>query len=129
MTTKKNDGLSGIATAERAVHLKTPKSEVDVMPFLLNPQNSSFDAAHKYLVLSREVLIAGKWKLLMSQPSFKSQNNGWKDNDVLVPTGAVKPSSECCAAYGTFPSRLRPRASIVTNAIKALVARIFANVH
>jgi hypothetical protein len=27
------------------------------------------------------VLIAGKWKLLVSQPHFKTQNEGWKDKN------------------------------------------------
>eukprot|EP00041_Stephanoeca_diplocostata_P018292 m.382106 g.382106 ORF g.382106 m.382106 type:complete len:730 (-) comp20970_c1_seq32:2839-5028(-) len=51
---------------------------VNVWPMLMDPQSYQIDSAHKYLVLSKEVVIAGKWKLLVSQPHFKSQNNGWK---------------------------------------------------
>ena len=39
------------------------------------------DAVHPALVLSKEVLIAGRFKLLVSQPFFKTQNNGWKRRD------------------------------------------------
>ena len=38
-------------------------------------------AVHQVLVLSKEVLIAGHLKLLVAQPFFKSQNNGWKDQN------------------------------------------------
>ena len=43
--------------------------------------NSAPDAVHDALVLSKEVIVAGKWKLLVAQPNFKSQNNGWKGSD------------------------------------------------
>ena len=58
-----------------------PLDGTNVWPFLLHPDNASSDAAHPYLVLSKEVVIAGRWKLLVSQPYFKSQNNGWKQPD------------------------------------------------
>ena len=58
-----------------------PLDGVDVMPFLLAPATSAPDAAHEYLVLSKEVVVAGKWKLLVSQPAFKTQNSGWKDQN------------------------------------------------
>ena len=45
----------------------------------MNPSNYSIDSAHKQLVLSKEVMIEGKWKLLVSQPYFKTQENGWKN--------------------------------------------------
>lgn len=54
---------------------------VDVWPMLMDPSSYSIDAAHKYLVLSKEVVIAGKYKLLVSQPHFKSQELGWKQPD------------------------------------------------
>lgn len=54
---------------------------VNVWPMLIAPQSYGIDAAHAQLVLSKEVLIAGKWKLLVSQPHFKSQNSGWKGPD------------------------------------------------
>jgi len=53
----------------------------NVWPMLMSPSNYSIDSAHKYLVLSKEVVVAGKWKLLVSQPHFKSQNNGWKSRE------------------------------------------------
>merc|ERR1712039_16691 len=55
-----------------------PVDGVDVWPMLMQPEKSSLDSAHKHLVLTKEVLIAGKYKLLVSQPHFKSQNSGWK---------------------------------------------------
>ena len=58
-----------------------PVDGVDVMPFLLAPATSAPDAAHEYLVLSKEVVVAGRWKLLVSQPAFKTQNSGWKDQN------------------------------------------------
>jgi len=48
---------------------------------LLTQEDAAADAAHKHLVLSKEVLIAGRYKLLVSQPHFKSQNSGWKQPD------------------------------------------------
>ena len=54
---------------------------VDVWPMLMQPQRHNASSAHAQLVLSKEVLIAGRWKLLVSQPYFKSQNSGWKQPD------------------------------------------------
>ena len=48
----------------------------NVWPMLMSPSNYSIDSVHKYLVLSKEVVVAGRWKLLVSQPHFKTQNNG-----------------------------------------------------
>lgn len=50
---------------------------VNVWPFLLNP-GSNNSAAHRYLVLSKEVVVAGDYKLIVAQPNFKTQNNGWR---------------------------------------------------
>jgi len=58
-----------------------PSDSVDVWPMLTQPDKFPIDAAHPHLVLSKEVLIAGKYKLLVSQPHFKSQNSGWKQPD------------------------------------------------
>jgi len=58
-----------------------PADGVNLWPMLSNPQQYDIDAAHKFLVLSKEVAIAGRWKLLVSQPFFKTQNNGWKGPD------------------------------------------------
>lgn len=58
-----------------------PADAVNLWPMLMNPTNYSIDSAHTYLVLSKEVLIAGKYKLLVAQPFFKSQNSGWKMPD------------------------------------------------
>jgi arylsulfatase A-like enzyme len=75
-----------------------PLDGVDVMPYLLaGAGKSAFDAAHKYLVISKEVVIAGKWKLLVSQPSFKSQNNGWKGKDGKWRTPNKTESHDCMA--------------------------------
>jgi len=80
-----------------------PVDGVNLWPMLVNPKNYTIDAAHKYLVLSKEVLVAGKWKLLVSQPHFKTQNNGWKG-----PSGQWRPpnSSESvsCMAQDVDPS-------------------------
>merc|ERR1711871_1875496 len=55
---------------------------VDVWPVLMDPEgHAAPDAAHAHLVLSKEVLVAGRYKLLVAQPFFKSQNNGWKQPD------------------------------------------------
>lgn len=63
---------------------------VDVWDILMNPaKHPEPDAAHKYLVLSKEVIIAGKYKLLVSQPHFKTQNCGWKQ-----PDGHWEPSND-----------------------------------
>eukprot|EP01065_Artemidia_motanka_P043016 TRINITY_DN5886_c0_g1_i2.p1 TRINITY_DN5886_c0_g1~~TRINITY_DN5886_c0_g1_i2.p1 ORF type:complete len:352 (+),score=108.59 TRINITY_DN5886_c0_g1_i2:90-1145(+) len=67
-----------------------PADGVDVWDILMNPdKHTQPDAAHKYLVLSKEVVVAGRYKLLVSQPHFKSQNNGWKQ-----PDGTWEPSDD-----------------------------------
>merc|ERR1712014_110233 len=49
---------------------------------LMSPEKYALpESAHEHLVLSKEVIIAGKYKLLVSQPHFKTQNNGWKQPD------------------------------------------------
>eukprot|EP00050_Salpingoeca_kvevrii_P008128 m.300955 g.300955 ORF g.300955 m.300955 type:complete len:645 (+) comp14569_c0_seq1:3-1937(+) len=56
-----------------------PVDGVDIWPFLMNTTHtSSSDAAHAYLPLSKEVLIAGDFKILVAQPHYRFQNNGWK---------------------------------------------------
>ena len=62
----------------------SPTIHQNLWPLLSAPNsanNSNPSAAHAHLVLSKEVLVAGRWKLLVSQPHFKSQNNGWKSKD------------------------------------------------
>jgi arylsulfatase A-like enzyme len=56
-----------------------PLDGVDLWPLLTEPGKHAIDAAHAHLVLTKEVLIAANYKLLVAQPYFKSQNNGWKD--------------------------------------------------
>jgi len=59
-----------------------PVDGVNVWSVITDPEkNLAPDSAHKNLVLSKEVLISGKYKLLVSQPHFKTQNNGWKQKD------------------------------------------------
>ena len=53
----------------------------NVWDAITKPASAAPDSVHKQLVLSKEVLIAGKWKLLVAQPSFKTQNSGWKGKD------------------------------------------------
>ena len=48
---------------------------------LMEPSSHSIDSAHPQLVLSKEVLIAANYKLIVAQPFFKFQNNGWKDQN------------------------------------------------
>ena len=57
-----------------------PVDGSNVWPLIVNPSAyPDVGAAHNNLVLSKQVLIRqGRWKLLVSQPYFKSQNNGWK---------------------------------------------------
>ena len=58
-----------------------PVDGVNIWPFITNlSANPDPGAAHPSLVLSKQVLISkGRWKLLVAQPHFKTQNNGWKD--------------------------------------------------
>ena len=57
-----------------------PVDGVNVWPLIINPSSDiNPGAAHPNLVLSKQVLISGKYKLLVSQPHFKSQNSGWKN--------------------------------------------------
>eukprot|EP01064_Diplonema_japonicum_P021135 TRINITY_DN30690_c0_g1_i1.p1 TRINITY_DN30690_c0_g1~~TRINITY_DN30690_c0_g1_i1.p1 ORF type:complete len:552 (+),score=70.92 TRINITY_DN30690_c0_g1_i1:59-1657(+) len=51
---------------------------VDIWDMLMNRSTYPIDAAHDKLVLSKEVVVAGVYKLVVSQPYFKTQNNGWK---------------------------------------------------
>ena len=48
---------------------------------LMAPAGRSPDAAHKYLVLSKEVVVAGHYKLLVAQNDHGNPHsqNGWKD--------------------------------------------------
>ena len=48
---------------------------------LMEPSSHNIDSAHPQLVLSKEVLIAANYKLIVGQPFFKFQNNGWKDQN------------------------------------------------
>ena len=56
-----------------------PADGRDVWPVIIAPSGKAPDAVHAQLVLSKETMVAGKWKLLVAQPFFKTQNNGWKD--------------------------------------------------
>ena len=54
---------------------------VPVWNMLMNPDEFNYSSAHENLVLSKEVVIHGQYKLLVSQPFFKTQNSGWKQPD------------------------------------------------
>ena len=58
-----------------------PLDGTNVWPMIVEPDAHPIDAAHPYLALSKEVLIAGRYKLLVSQPFFKTQESGWKQPD------------------------------------------------
>eukprot|EP01060_Flectonema_neradi_P008760 TRINITY_DN1626_c0_g1_i4.p1 TRINITY_DN1626_c0_g1~~TRINITY_DN1626_c0_g1_i4.p1 ORF type:complete len:552 (+),score=94.24 TRINITY_DN1626_c0_g1_i4:43-1698(+) len=51
---------------------------VPVFDMLMNPDTHNISSAHEYLVLAKEVIISGEYKLLIGQPHFKWQNNGWR---------------------------------------------------
>eukprot|EP01048_Picozoa_sp_COSAG05_P007312 COSAG05_NODE_512_length_9090_cov_33.937827_8_plen_530_part_00 len=53
-----------------------PLDGVDIWPMLMQPEAHPIDAAHKHLVLTKEVLVAANYKLLVSQPFFKTQVKG-----------------------------------------------------
>lgn len=55
-----------------------PVDGVNIWPMLMDPSSHNQSSAHTYLPLTKEVLLAGPYKLLVAQPHFKSQNNGWK---------------------------------------------------
>lgn len=53
---------------------------VNIWPMLIDPSNHNKSSAHPYLVLSKEVIIAGNYKLLVGQ-NFgwdHSSDDGWK---------------------------------------------------
>ena len=62
-------------------HSFPPLDGVNLWPVLTAGSSAAPDAAHPTLVLSKEVILAGRYKLLVSQPYFKTQNNGWKGRD------------------------------------------------
>jgi hypothetical protein len=71
-------------------HSFPPLDGVNVWPALMDPQQySGPNGVREYIVLSKEVIISGQYKLLVSQPYFKSQNSGWKQ-----PNGQWKPSQD-----------------------------------
>eukprot|EP01059_Diplonema_ambulator_P003455 TRINITY_DN13137_c0_g1_i1.p1 TRINITY_DN13137_c0_g1~~TRINITY_DN13137_c0_g1_i1.p1 ORF type:complete len:545 (+),score=72.54 TRINITY_DN13137_c0_g1_i1:113-1636(+) len=85
---------------------------VDVWDILMNRASYNISSAHPMLVLSKEVLIAGEYKLLVAQPYFSTQNNGWKQ-----PNGTWTPSDDSewpCNAQdlppnqGFFPGSGKP---------------------
>lgn len=77
-----------------------PVDGVDVWPILTQPErHAEPDSAHKHLILSKEVLLAGKYKLLVSQPHFKSQNSGWKQPDGTW----AKSNDDPCAGQDVGP--------------------------
>lgn len=55
-----------------------PVDGVDIWEYLTQPQGHSSNAAHATLTLSKEVIVAGDYKLLVAQPNFKANNNGWR---------------------------------------------------
>jgi arylsulfatase A-like enzyme len=74
---------------------------VDVWDMIVNPSSYNISSAHPYLVASREVVYKGQYKLLVSQPLFKTQMNGWKQ-----PNGTwilPKMSDWPCAAQDLSP--------------------------
>eukprot|EP01060_Flectonema_neradi_P016533 TRINITY_DN2315_c0_g1_i2.p1 TRINITY_DN2315_c0_g1~~TRINITY_DN2315_c0_g1_i2.p1 ORF type:complete len:535 (+),score=103.15 TRINITY_DN2315_c0_g1_i2:55-1659(+) len=55
-----------------------PLDGTNVWDMILNRKDYNISSAHAELVLSKEVIIVGEYKLLVAQPYFKTQNNGWK---------------------------------------------------
>ena len=55
-----------------------PLDGTNVWDMIINKNNYNISSAHADLVLSKEVILSGKYKLVVSQPFFKNQNNGWK---------------------------------------------------
>jgi arylsulfatase A-like enzyme len=53
---------------------------VDLMPYLLHPDTANRSSAHEYLVLSKEAVLFGAYKLLVAQNAGWSHasDNGWK---------------------------------------------------
>ena len=53
---------------------------VNLWPLLLDPSNTNRSSAHPTLVLSKEVIIVGRYKLLVGQNAGwdHSSDNGWK---------------------------------------------------
>eukprot|EP00948_MAST-09A_sp_MAST-9A-sp1_P003988 g3988.t1 len=73
----------------------------DIWDLIIHPEDHPhLSEAHPSLALSREVLIKGKYKLVVAQPdpsimSAKSVNNGWK-----TPNGTwIQPKSTCGTNY------------------------------
>lgn len=63
---------------------------------LMEPSSHSIDSAHPQLVLSKEVLIAANYKLIVAQPFFKFQNNGWKaQNGTWSSENSGLPPEDC----------------------------------
>eukprot|EP00045_Choanoeca_perplexa_P006606 m.57043 g.57043 ORF g.57043 m.57043 type:complete len:630 (+) comp13701_c0_seq3:2-1891(+) len=57
-----------------------PVDGVDVWQYIIHPElvGDNISIAHPYLVLTKEVILAGPHKLLVAQPNFKTENDGWK---------------------------------------------------
>jgi len=60
-----------------------PVDGKDIWDMVVNPSSYEIDSAHKSLVLSKETLLRGKYKLVVAQPDpstmhATSVNNGWK---------------------------------------------------
>ena len=81
---------------------------INVWPFIINPlSNIDPGAIHSNLVISKQVLIAGKYKLLVSQPHFKTQNSGWKNKQGIWRQPFPNETHSCIAqdlapSTGTF---------------------------
>ena len=74
----------------------------NIWDMLLNRASYNISSAHQYLFISKEVVIAGEYKLLVSQPYFKTQNNGWKQPDGTWKNPA-DPSKYPCMAQDLPP--------------------------
>ena len=72
-----------------------PLDGVNVWPMLTAPGNYSIDGAHAQLVLSKEVIISRQYKLLVTQPYFKTQNNGWKQQNGVWRQPHANESFDC----------------------------------
>ena len=72
------------ATPDRNIwgeHSYPPLDGVNIWPMLVSPAGLGAAAAHKYLVLSKEVVVAGRHKLLVAQNDHGNpySQNGWQD--------------------------------------------------
>lgn len=91
-----------------------PSDSVDIWPMITNPSAYPVGAAHPYLPLTKEVMLSGQYKLLVSQPYFKSQQSGWRQPDGTWRPPNASETVDCMGqdlspAQSFFPAAARPR--------------------